>query len=689
MPSTTAPAYSLIDRQALVTRHNPVLTAIDPTSPLTVGNGEFAFGADVTGLQTFPDTYLKSTPLCTMSQWGWHTTPPPAGGYPPLQLADYDAHGRTVHYATSHTGQDATYNYLRENPQRLHLGQIGFSIHTRAGRLAGDSDVKQIRQELNLWTGTLQSQFAVDDNSAAVTTACHPSHDAVMANISGTLLSGGWMSILFRFPAPSTSVSAADWDHPERHTTTPIRSDKNSAVLSRKLDADTYFVNISWSDGALQRRGDHEWELTPTKGATHFRFWCEFSAADDFAGVPDADTAFDDANSHWQNFWSTGGAVDFTGSTDPRAPELERRIVLSQYLTSIQCAGSVPPQETGLTCNSWYGKYHLEMHFWHAAHFPLWGRSALLERSLGWYSKILPSARERAKSNGYAGARWPKMTDPSGRDSPSPIGPLLIWEQPHSIVHAELCYRAHPDAATLAKYAEIVQATAEFMASYAVLDGKRYVLGPPVIPAQENHPARQTWNPTFELSYWVHGLKIAQIWRQRQGLAPEPLWDQVISQLSPLPVADGVYLAHENCPETYTEKNHDHPSMLAALGVLPGDGVDPETMRRTLKKVMDVWDWPSTWGWDYPMAAMTAARLGDGKLAIDLLLLDTPKNHYRVNGHNYQRPDLSVYLPGNGGLLTAIALMAAGWDGGPATYAPGFPADGSWTVRAEGLMPML
>ncbi len=43
------------------------------------------------------------------------------------------------------------------------------------------------------------------------------------------------------------------------------------------------------------------------------------------------------------------------------------------------------------------------------------------------------------------------------------------------------------------------------MASYAVLDGtaKRYVLGPPVIPAQENHPPRETWNPTFELAYWA------------------------------------------------------------------------------------------------------------------------------------------------------------------------------------------
>ena len=36
-----------IDRQALVTRHNPHLTQIDTRSPFTLGNGCFAFTADV------------------------------------------------------------------------------------------------------------------------------------------------------------------------------------------------------------------------------------------------------------------------------------------------------------------------------------------------------------------------------------------------------------------------------------------------------------------------------------------------------------------------------------------------------------------------------------------------------------------------------------------------------------------
>ena len=68
-----------IDRQALVTRHNPVLRTFDPESPLSVGNGQFAFTVDVTGLQTFPEAFDRTIPLGTLSQWGWHSAPNPAG----------------------------------------------------------------------------------------------------------------------------------------------------------------------------------------------------------------------------------------------------------------------------------------------------------------------------------------------------------------------------------------------------------------------------------------------------------------------------------------------------------------------------------------------------------------------------------------------------------------------------------
>ena len=88
------------------------------------------------------------------------------------------------------------------------------------------------------------------------------------------------------------------------------------------------------------------------------------------------------------------------------------------------------------------------------------------------------------------------------------------------------------------------------------------------------------------------------------------------------------------------------------------------------------------------MAAMTAARVGETETAVDLLLMQVPKSRYLKNGHNWQPDRLPIYLPGNGGLLAATAMMAAGWDGAAQRHAPGFPANGRWTVRWEQLKPM-
>jgi hypothetical protein len=644
-----------IDRRELVQRHNPVLRDFDARSPLSVGNGEFAFTADVTGLQTFSKLYSDKMPLCTMSQWGWHTAPNPSGlGDADLRLTDFDTYGRKVEYPTTSKGQEQLFNWLRENPHRLNLAMIGFIMNDPA-------EVSGIRQTLDLWTGILRSEFRWKGREIAVETACHPKQDLLAVTIRGDL------PVSFEFPYGSSGMDASDWSHPEQHTTRVTAEGPNRLEIAR----DSYTVGIAWSSAAkITREGPHRFVLTPSEET--LEFVCGFNSPT----LPSARETLDASREHWRAYWLSGGAIDLSAATDPRAKELERRIVLSQYQTAIQCSGSMPPQETGLICNSWFGKFHLEMHPWHAAHFAVWGRAPLLERSLGWYRSILPSARDKARRQGYAGARWPKMTAPDGRDSPSNIGPLLIWQQPHPILLADLCYRARPRREFLEQYRDVVFESVEFMASFAHFDAKanRYVLGPPVIPAQENHPPRDTWNPTFELEYWADALETAQRWRKLLGLPRQPKWDDVRTGLSSLPVKDGVYLAHENCPETFTERNRDHPSMLAALGFLPGTKVDRETMRRTLKKVFREWQWPETWGWDFPMVDMTAASLGEPDLAIDALMMDTPKNTWLPNGHNWQRENLPLYLPGNGGLLLAAAHMA---------HTKAFPT--SWNARWESL----
>ncbi len=450
-------------------------------------------------------------------------------------------------------------------------------------------------------------------------------------------------------------------------------------------------MDAAWSAGAsITNTAKHQFEIVPGNKSDELELVCAFAPKAN-ARLTSFEQSRADAQKNWNNFWQTGGAIDLSGSKDPRWFELERRIVLSQYLTAIQDAGEYPPQETGLTYNTWEGKFHLEMHFWHEAHFALWDRLPLLERSLGYYQNILPRAEGTAKKQGYAGARWPKMTSPSGAESPSTVGPFLVWQEPHPIFYAELCWRQHQDAATLKKYQDIVFQTADFMASYATWDTNtsRYVLGPVLQCAQEIFPKNDTFNPTFELTYWRWALETAQAWRARLGLPREKKWDAVLNGLAKPPAAGGKYLFTETTPDCYTDPkwNKDHPAVLGALSWVPGPGVDAATMRNTLDWVWNNWNWPDTWGWDYPMIAMTAARLGEPERAIDALLLDTPKNHYGLNGNVYQRPGLTIYLPANGGLLYATALMAAGWDGAPKRNAPGFPDNGQWNVRWENLSP--
>ena len=508
----------------------------------------------------------------------------------------------------------------------------------------------------------------------------------VAVRIESPLLDTEKLQVLLAFPYASPEMSMADWNQPARHTTTCSRPGKDRADFTRKLDDTEYHACWQWSGAGFSQRAAHEFVLGGVSG-NRLEFVCLFSAG----AVPEKTAVVRPAGSSsehaWKQFWHDGGAVDLSGSADPRAAELERRIVLSHYNTAVHCSGSLPSAETGLLFNSWYGKFHLEMHWWHGVHFTAWNRFSRFENSLAIYQRILPLARETAQRQGYRGARWPKMIGPDGHDSPSPIGPLLIWQQPHPIYYAELCYREKPSEKTLEHWREIVFETAEFMASFALLDKKRnrFVLGPPLKTVSENTDEQTTINPAFELAYWRFGLRVAQNWRERLGLRRSPGWDEVLNLLAPLPSRDGLYLMQEGMTDTFTRWNWEHPALVGALGMLPGDGVDSVTMGHTVARVMEVWQWDRGWGWDFGMTAMCAARTGRPELAVNALLLDSAKNRCLPNGHNFQNAKLPAYLPGNGALLGAMAMMCAGWTNGPGNSAPGFPNDGKWSVRHENL----
>jgi len=305
---------------------------------------------------------------------------------------------------------------------------------------------------------------------------------------------------------------------------------------------------------------------------------------------------------------------------------------------------------------------------------------------------VVGEAKDIAQRQGYKGVRWQKMTDPAGRESPSSVGAFLVWQQPHFIYLTELCYRAEKSRAVLEKYKDLVFATADFMASYAWYDPatQRYILGKGLIPAQERFKEDSTFNPCFELAYWRWALATAQQWRGRLGLRPDTGWQRVERELAGLPNSNGLYYPTESATDAYTNPRYrtDHPAVLATYGFLPAtQGLDTAMMHATFNWIDKNWSWEDTWGWDFPLTAMSATRLGLPDKAIDALLMPVGKNRYLPDGHNYQDERLRCYLPGNGGLLSAIALMCAGYDGA-GRVDPGIPSNGKWKVRWEGLSPM-
>ena len=701
LPLGGAPAHAApIDRETLISRHSPALRAIDYDSPFTVGNGGFAFTADVTGLQSFHTAYHeKGIPTETLSRWAWVSDSNPDG----YRLADaYRAFNHpdgSIHGYPTNAGSPAG-QWLRRNPRIHPLAQISLDWRKKDGSSFVPADVHDIDQRLDLWNGTLHSRYTLDGHAVDVATACLPDSDTVLVRIDSDLVASGLLGVKLAFPRGHDlkvkHTPGYDWTRPESHRSEIVSPTR----ILRHVENLDYAVSLSLP--AKKSAGlPHTFLVHAEPGRRVLELAINFARS-----AADTTPSFnlERVARHWAGFWRQSAAADFTGSTAPLAAKLERRIVVSQYLTAIQMAGETPPAESGLTCATWYGKHHTEMVWWHAAHFALWGHPELLARNLDWFAARLPEARAIATERGLRGARWAKMVGPDLRESPGG-NPLIVWNQPHPIYLAELLRRASPDpAATLARYGDLVQETAECLAAMVWLDPKRdrYVLGPPLWIAQEIYDQSSSQNPGYELAAWRWSLQLAQTWRELRHLPREPRWDDIVARLSPLPEKDGKYVALESNPDTWDnrESRHDHPSMLMSLGVLPAtDFVDRATMLRTLDAVLHDWDWETKiWGWDYPMIAMTAARLGRPDLAVDILLRDGPNNRYLPNGHCPQRPesrsardtspgrpryDLGAYLPANGAFLSAVALMLGGWDGAGGEY-PGLPRDGTWTVRAEG-----
>lgn len=707
---TTNTDNKLINRLDIIASFNPHLTDINPQSPLSVGNGRFCYTADITGMQTLYEEYSAETPLCTMAEWGWHTKKADneKGFYTldDVRMTPYNYCKRTVTYPrVKYEGNEAAYDWVRQNPHKFNLAKIGLYFHNEP--IQADS-IYCINQTLDITTGILKSIFrlnvnrhnnartlnnitadnidtnAISDNLVTVYTVCDDNSDTVAFHISSGLLQCG-LSINIAFPYASCDMTGSDWNNTNGHS-----DFLNASHIHRQIDDTAYYVNLNINGTDTSQHTANNSIITSDSNVTINK--CNNSAAATIKSngihsynittiadelnmsvnfnksiyIPASyDTIAGNSRHFWHNYWTTG---KFLNSDNK---ELMRRVILSQYLLVINDSGYIPPAETGLTCNSWYGKAHLEMHYWHMAWAPLWGHPELLTRSFDWYIDILDEAKKNASRNGYKGARWTKMVSYTGSDCPSKIAPLLVWQQPHIINMLQIVIDNNTSddfdvTAYMNKYWILVYETAVFIADYLVYDpvSDIYNIEAPVIPVQERHLPEDTRNPIFELAYFRYGLLIAAKWAYKLGFTDEAgQWRNIAMHIAPLPINDDVYIAHSNCPDTFTNKAIDHPLMLQIYGMLDNYGaediVDKDIYRNTLMKVIDMWDYSTLWGWDFAVIAMAAHKLGLDDIALEQLLINSPKNDYVESGNNRQnsRKDLPLYLPGNGSLLLAAARI--------------------------------
>lgn len=219
---------------------------------------------------------------------------------------------------------------------------------------------------LDLWTGSITSTFSYNGSTVTVETRAAPDSDTVGISVESDLLSTGALALFFDFPYPDENKFDAPfvgvWNATSNHSTSLERSG-NGAVIRHTLDDNSYFFTATWEgygQVAGPEDGTHRY-IFSVPGSSRLKLTATFSPHK-ISSSTSLDTLKDDSGLWWKSYWESGAFVDLTSVGSEDATELQRRIILSQYLLAVNSASSFSPQESGLVNNGWYGKFHMEMY---------------------------------------------------------------------------------------------------------------------------------------------------------------------------------------------------------------------------------------------------------------------------------------------------------------------------------------
>lgn len=584
-----------------IIKYNLKFNHIDSKNPVTIGNGDFAITLDQTGTQSLYETY-KDIPLSTMSNKNWFYKDK-------KNIKPSYVDGKA--YMLFNLDNDPNYQINRQYPFKYSFMQI---LLYDNDKLIDINNIKDVKQELDLYKGIVTSSFNYKEKINKTISFIYQDHDEFNFKLQSDNLN---LALKFNYPSYTKNGYRLDILPNvlvKEDRITLLYDDKNSLSFKLKSSSNYQIVEntLIFDDNNVS-----------------------FSLALD--EIKEGKLL--------DEFWKCDNGIIIDNE------ELVKKMVLSKYLLHVNSTGIYPPQESGLTYNCWNSKFHLEMHLIHS----LWNiynnHVGDLVKSFDYYLSIMPSSLKRASLNGYKGLRFPKMTGPDGEDSPSNIGPLLIWQAPHILFMLQEIYYLYNKENIIKKYEPLISGTIDFMISFLTLKDSKYQMLDPLLEACESIPLDRCQNPSFELEYWRYTLerqpKIDTVLYGHQRYDYLDITSKIITPKED----DGIYLKTYVVIDKY-DLYKDHPTEGFLMSFFKSKIVDKEKMVKTIDYILKNMDLSSYWGWDFPFLGLSLLNCGEIEKSIEVTQLNTINNQHLYNGYNTSpRDDLKAYLPGNGAFL--------------------------------------
>lgn len=584
-----------------IIKYNLKFNHIDSKNPVTIGNGDFAITLDQTGTQSLYEIY-KDIPLSTMSNKNWFYKDK-------KDIKPSYVDGKA--YMLFNLDNDPNYQTNRQYPFKYSFMQI---LLYDNDKLIDINNIKDVKQELDLYKGIVTSSFNYKEKINKTISFIYQDHDEFNFKLQSDNLN---LALKFNYPSYTKNGYRLDILPNvlvKEDRITLLYDDKNSLSFKLKSSSNYQIVEntLIFDDNNVS-----------------------FSLALD--EIKEGKLL--------DEFWKCDNGIIIDNE------ELVKKMVLSKYLLHVNSTGIYPPQESGLTYNCWNSKFHLEMHLIHS----LWNiynnHVGDLVKSFDYYLSIMPSSLKRASLNGYKGLRFPKMTGPDGEDSPSNIGPLLIWQAPHILFMLQEIYYLYNKENIIKKYEPLISGTIDFMISFLTLKDSKYQMLDPLLEACESILLDRCQNPSFELEYWRYTLerqpKIDTVLYGHQRYDYLDITSKIITPKED----DGIYLKTYGVIDKY-DLYKDHPTEGFLMSFFKSKIVDKEKMVKTIDYILKNMDLSSYWGWDFPFLGLSLLNCGEIEKSIEVTQLNTINNQYLYNGYNTSpRDDLKAYLPGNGAFL--------------------------------------